>query len=366
MRTVQSTISNLLPPPPSICPPLPPPLYIPQPENEPTGGGICLAVESMRHHTTDEGWQVMAGLASTGYELCGAYLPINSTDVDWILDVTRPSVCVVQDKREWDVPKGDFRDPAARFQHIESLKERHDIFKITILKDAHQRPGYHRQSADEMGVHAWIVYYHPVIVKHLAPYVRSEHLIRTYHTVDAGLVPAYTAHGREGCLLSGALSGVYPLRNRLAKMFKGPEPPSNWTFLHHPGYHRKGCATPAFLRTLSRFKVAICTSSIYGYALRKIIESTACGCRVVTDLPADDVLPEIDGNLTRIDPSTPSAEVVRLVESLAMDYDPVAQKRWADAALLWYDYRVMGKRLADKIELLRMTYNRLGPLPKLA
>ena len=78
----------------------------------------------------------------------------------------------------------------------------------------------------------------------------------------------------------------------------------------HPGYHANGSFTPALhSRNSTKFKVAICTSSTMGFALRKIIEATACGCRVITDLPAGEVMPEIDGNLTRVssDISLPAA-----------------------------------------------------------
>ena len=43
-------------------------------------------------------------------------------------------------------------------------------------------------------------------------------------------------------------------------------------YLSHPGYGRSKCFTPEFLKILSIYKVAICTVSIYGYAVRKIVE----------------------------------------------------------------------------------------------
>lgn len=324
---------------------------------------VGLAVESMRSHMTDEGWQIFAGLEHAGYVLAGDKLVITLNngravrglkDVEEILKHLNPGTLVVQDKREWDLGYRDFRDPSATFTNVGSLRRRNDLFKLTILKDAQQRPAYHAESAAEMGVHAWVVYYHPALVTYLAPYTRCAHLIRTYHTVDAALVPAYQAAGRHGCLLSGASSGAYPLRQRLIRAL------GNMPDVHykpHPGYHRKGCETPQFLQILSHYKVALCTASRYGYALRKIIEATACGCVVVTDLPADEVLPEIDGNLVRVHNGATAAQVYEVVRRAIDGYDPSSQERYAQAAKAWYDYRIMSTRLADNIEHLRMNYS---------
>jgi hypothetical protein len=332
---------------------------------------IALAVDSMKYHTTDEGYQITAGLAHNGYQLCGHnILTSNYTDADIfirrrpnlvdleeILAFTDPSVVVVQDKREWHLsgPR-DFRDPNAEFRRVYLLKNRPDIFKLTILKDAHHRPEYHRDSADEIGCHAWIIYYHPRIVSHLASYIRPNHLIRTYHTIDKDLVPNYhsTLSSREGCLISGAVSSVYPLRKSLIdNLSLLPK----CDYLRHPGYHRKGCATPAYLKILSDYKVAICTSSIYGYALRKIIEATACGCIVLTDLPSDDILPYIDENLVRITPDFSPIRIGRILNEILRSYNPERQEKFSNLAKQYYDYRVIGKKLANDIEMMRRSYN---------
>lgn len=334
--------------------------------------GLGLAVESMKRHTpSDEGWQIFAGLQHAGYHLAGHRLPIDETDVQRILSpgfradcsscgtpVSRTpddlGVVVMQDKREWDFPPTDFRDPEARFHNVASLAERPDLFKITILKDSHQRPAYHRDSAAEIGCHAWIVYYAPRIVSHNATYVRPEHLIRTYHSLNADLVPPYGTTDRNGSLLSGAVSTVYPLRMRLvkrARLIRG------LTYLPHPGYSVRGTYTPDFLQLLSTYKISICTSSIYGYALRKIAESTACGCIVLTDLPADEVMPEIDGNLVRIESTATVQEVAELLPRLEASYDPERQRYFSELALSRYDYRAVGSRLAADIEAMRAAWN---------
>lgn len=328
---------------------------VPAPPYEYRYGGIKvgLAVESMKRHMTDEGWQLFAGLWDNGYQLCGHELPHPYTDVAQILQFLDPTVLVLQDKREWDVAQRDFREARAKFTNVGLLKARNDIFKLTVLKDAQQRPGYHRDSAEEIGAHAWITYYATPIVRHVAPYVRQQHCIRTYHTLDAACVPVYTPVGRAGCLLSGAVSGAYPLRSNLFRnVSKLPET----TMLQHPGYHRNGSATPGFLNLLSKYKVAICTASMYGYALRKIIEATACGCAVITNLPLDEILPEIDNNLIRVPSTITVAHMAEVIKKALHDYDPRKQRYYADAAISRYDYRNETKRVADEIDALRSDY----------
>lgn len=317
------------------------------PGYSPTAPGTryALGVGDMRDHMTDEGFQLFKGLESSErYETTWGEIDVAD------LVTKNPGVVVLQDKREWEGRTAERRHKVL-FSNVGELKKRPDIFKLTVLKDAQHDPEYNRNAADEIGCHAWIVYYHPRIVKALAPYVRQEHLVRTYHTLDKNLVLPYGGERPYGCLLSGAVSGAYPLRTRLAK---GHKDLYKTVYLAHPGYHQRGCETPRYLGTLSRFKVAICTSSIYGYALRKIIEATACGCVVITDLPTDDVLPKIDGNLVRVSPDI-SVELMSDVIKREIDrYDPELQEMFGNRAKQYYDYRETGKRLADNIERMRL------------
>lgn len=346
-----------------ICrdlPPVPGVQELPAPAYAPTSTSkairrVMLAVEEMRRHTTDEGWQLAAGLDAGGYVLIGRHLPpFDDTHVPTILEYARPEIVVLQDKREWDIGYRSWGDVTAEFRDVDALRDRHDIFKLTVLKDSHSRPDYHRQSADEIGCHAWITYYHPDIVKHTAPFVRREHLVRTYHSIDRDAVPVYSSKGRAGCLLSGAVSGAYPLRQRLfARAHLLPET----TVKQHPGYNCRGTHTPEFLKTLARHKIAICTASRYGFALRKIIEATACGCRVLTDLPCDDILPGIDGNLTRIHPDMHVSIIADVLRQMLADYDPALQVQYAEVAKQMYDYRITGRKLAAEIEELRCAYS---------
>lgn len=346
LRTVGDIVESL--PKPNSTNHLPEPRYTPR-----DGPKLGLAVEDMRNHMTDEGWQIFAGLELNDYELYGYNLGHNNlTDVDEIIDIEEPSVLILQDKREWDVKQDDFREPRARFYNVESLESRDDIFTVTILKDAHNSIHYHRLSAKEIGCHAWIVYYHPRIVKALAPFVREKHLVRTYHSLDPKLVPEFDT-SRFGCLLSGAVSRAYPLRKLL---IEGHSRLPDISYKKHPGYHRKGCQTAKYMRMLNHYKVAICTSSIYGYTLRKIVEATACGCMVITDLPNDEILPEIDSNLIRISPNSTVEEVSHLLSKCYAEYNVDRQMELAKKAIKFYNYKEVTRRLAEDIENLRFNY----------
>lgn len=331
---------------------------------------LGLAVESMKDHATNEGWELFKGLEEGGgYLLAGeglttlfrgtnfspSFVGQNLTDLTWLVRCD-PSTIVIQDKREWKGLTAERRrDPSIEFKNVDILRDRPDIFRVTIVKDAQNDQALHRQAAEEIGCHAWIHYYHPTIVKYLAPYVRPQHLVRTYHTVNKDDIPHFVeAKDRSNCIVSGAISGAYPLRTR---MFQNQGVFQGTTFLNHPGYHQRGSNTPEYLRILSRFKVSVCTASIYGYSLRKLVESSACGCRVLTDLPSDEILPDIDSNLIRVHSDTPLEEIASIIKELVATYDQEKQEHVAELAKKRYDYRAEGKRLADSIELLRYNYD---------
>lgn len=366
MRTVADILNAIQPP---TRAPLPAPAYTP-PDDADARPRVGLAVASMKEHVTREGWDLFAGLEEGEYTLAGwglstygghenSHTMDSLTDARRILEWTQPSTVVIQDKREWTgKTAGRGFDKRESFTNLKALRDRPDVFKAYVLKDAHSDGPLHVEAAQEAGVHAWIVYYHPCIVARLAPFVRPEHLIHTYHTTDRDLVPAYTAASRAGTVISGALSGAYPLRQRLAKELAGR---SGFTVLKHPGYGRNGCRTPEYLKTLSRFKVAVCTSSKWGYLLKKIVEGVACGCVVVTDLPADEVIPEIDAAVVRISPDMPTTGVEGLCRHLADEYDPDRQAHYARKAVERFNWRVEGRRLAGAIEGLRTTYAAENP-----
>jgi hypothetical protein len=316
---------------------------------------IAFMVASMKKHMTDEGYQLALALRSGLFHLSGFGFEGNG-DVEATVRRYNPSTVVTQDKREWiGRTAGPGFDHRERLQNVSHLRERDNIFKGTVLKDAHSDQSLHVEAATEIGCHFWIIYYHPDIVTAQSPFVRREHLIRTYHSIDPASVNPFQVRNGIG-LLSGAISGAYPLRSRLALEIKNGAM-KNLEHLKHPGYGRSYCNTPAYLSMLSCYRVAVCTSSRYGYAVRKIIEATAAGCIVVTDLPSDDVLPEIDGNLVRIDSDTSPRQVDELAGDLAAGWNAEKQRMWAERAIRYYDYRALGQKLADDIETLRSKYN---------
>jgi hypothetical protein len=299
----------------------------------------------MKDHMTDEGYQITHGLSKHNFLHCGYGLEEPSTDVRYLIRKYNPPIVVIQDKREW-FPSNDFRDRNAEFVHYQDLALYDDIFKVTILKDAHQRPEWHKHFAEEIGCHAWIIYYHEKLVKHLQPYLLSDRLIRTYHTVKYQDLPTEWLECRKGTVMSGAVSNVYPLRQRI---MRGSLP---ITVLRHPGYHRKGCATPDYIKTLSQYKVAICTSSQYGYALRKIIEATVAGCKVITDLPTDDVLDFVDENLIRVSPDIDMRALRDIIRGAEQSWDHQTQLEIATRTIMHYDMYAQTGTLAANIKIL--------------
>lgn len=314
---------------------------------------LGLATENGRRHMTDESWQIFAGLYENGYTLCGYNMKAalgakanEETSIPKILEQYNPNIVVIQDKREWDHHS---KEPRAYFGGSWALKS-HDCFKATILKDAHNNPYYHNEASRRMGINAHVIYYDEETVRKQAPWLKGP-VIRTYHTIDKDLIPPYS--DRYGvALLSGALSKAYPLRQKLANNLDSL--PEGTCYLAHPGYKNYKCFTPSYLKELSRFRVAICTCSVYKYALRKIIEATACGCIVLTNLPRYYSLPAIDENLVRISDSAPLSEIKWIIKHCYSSYNCDKQRRLSEIAKQYYDYRVEGHRLVTNIDNMAM------------
>lgn len=318
---------------------------------------LVFGVESMRRHITDEGWQLQDGLEHVGYLGVGDQMSLDLTDVRESLSLfgSNVSVAVMQDKREWDRERDSCFEPQSHFENSAALAEHPEIFKLTVLKDHHADPQYHQKAAREIGCHAWLHYYHPTIASGLARWLRPQHMIRTYHTINRDELPPWrTAEERCGAILSGAmLKRYYPLRVRIRRnIFRIP----HGFVTGHPGYNANGCRTPTYLAMLSRYRIAFCTASVFGYSLRKLTEATAVGCVVITDLPQDDVIPAIDQNLVRIHPDISIDELAELVGSLHAHYDEERQRELARLAIERYDYRLEGLRLSREIERMRKNY----------
>jgi hypothetical protein len=352
-----------------ISPSAPPSYYCPylaDNEDGPVAVDAVLAVEDMARHVTDEGWQLALGLKAAGWQVVGHRCDVDQADVAQWLRTLRsvtgknPRTVLLQDKREWDAGAGKgtiasrTMDPDYRFRNVRALAECPDTFRLTVVKDAHQNPPYHKASADEIQAHGWVVYYHPTIVCHLAPYLRPQHIVRTPHSIDPVYIPPFlSGERRRPAVISGAVSGAYPLRRRIIKeasAFVG------LTVLPHPGYRNDGCRTPQYLNDLGRFRVAICTCSMYGYALRKIVEASAVGCVVVTDLPEDDQLPHLEDNLVRVHPDWPTKKIASLVRDAVASWDGERQRQVAERVRERYNYSKVGLELATEVETLRGAY----------
>lgn len=307
---------------------------------------IALAVEDMKRHMTNEGWQIFEALECNGYELYGHNLPNSETDVNRIISsVSNIDTLVIQDRREWLPKPGDFRANEYEFKNYRTLKEHPEIFKVSICKDAHHK--FHQEFQEEMGIDAWIHYYDREEVLKVAPYIRGKHLIRTYHTIDATKIPPLNRNKLDRALLSGAVSRYhYPLRWKMYNWHAGDHL-KKVTLLKHPGYHNKGSHTEIFYQILNDFKVMICTASRYQYALRKIFEGTACGCVVITDLK--EKLPEIDRNLVRIPSDIEFGELNQIIQHTLDEYDYDRQEHLAKLCMAHYDFGYQGKLLAEKI-----------------
>jgi hypothetical protein len=304
---------------------------------------------------SSENWELQIGMEAAGYELWGAGFPDRDhRSVIKIVDETDPSVVMVQDKREWDPSKPGCFDKQAAWRKVEHLPYRPDVFRATVIVDAHQDPVYHRAAHIEIGAHAWLHYYHGDIVSLFCPWLRPEHMIRIYHSVNRDNVPEFTADRPGKALLAGAIDdmGTYPLRRMIAETTaRGGLPGVD--YLHHPGYGANGSATPGFLERLSGYKVLIVTCSIFGYAIRKLFEGVACGCTVITDLSGYDELPEIDHALVRVPSDITMRDLRGVVDRAVADWDAECARENAEACLGYYDWRPAGVRAAEQIDKLR-------------
>lgn len=301
---------------------------------------VLLANVDYQRHMTNEGDQFQEGLRAAGWTLAGAGYD-GLLDVPTILQRYQPDRVVVHDKRDWD-PRSDiaFRKDIG-FQRL-SVLQASDAFKAVVVKDAASSIEYQRRFYDEVGADAAIVYYHPQSVTRHGPWLTGKPLIRTYHSVDAADVAGILVGGpRRPALVSGATARCYPLRQRVVR----EAATLGVDVLKHPGYGNKGARTREYLATLARYKVHVATASAYGFALRKIIESVAMGCTVVTDLPAYDVLPAIDGALVRVASDISTAALRDVIAAEVADWSFDDRMGWAMRAREFYDVRTIGARL---------------------
>lgn len=311
---------------------------------------LVLANKSYETHMTDEGLQLQEGLRSAGWKLSGAGYD-GYRHVRTILNLYRPEHVFVQDKRDWDPDSGC---PGAtkdlKFKEIGALASSRWAPRVSlVVKDAGPEGSeYHQAFCEEVKPDAVVIYYHPLSVLKHCYWLQPYRLVRIHHSIDPEAVPPF-APGTSRAPLCGSgamLEEVYPLRNRVAP--RAGEFGMSW--LRHPGYQNdRGPATPHYLRFLNHHKVSFATASSYGFALRKIIESVACGCTVVTDLPTYDILPEIDRSLIRVKPTISDTDLKLVFEEAVETWEEEGRRKWAERAIAYYDYRTSGARLSEAL-----------------
>lgn len=305
---------------------------------------VFFGLSSFDRHMTDESFQMQKGFEHAGWRLVGPGFDDSRRDVAAVLRDEKPRRVIIQDHREWHRGYPGAFDKDSHFENYEALAD-YDGTVCTILKDAHQDVNYewfHQRIGLDIAIH----YYHQRAILPHCPWLgggSGQHpdTLRTYHTVDADAVPREWPAKRKSWLVSGAMiRRVYPLR-RTAKALVGPFEGHE---IVHPGYGLIGHRTPGFLKQITDFKVHVCTASVYKYLLRKIIESTACGCVVVTNLPEWDRVPEIDDNLVRVEEESPAGLKQAITKALDM-WDEPRQREFAEKAIQRFDYRAECKRL---------------------
>jgi hypothetical protein len=311
---------------------------------------IVLANADYRSHMTDEGWQLQQGLAHAGWRLVGRGFDPDEVDVQKILDqIEPPEACFIQDARDWDKTHPGCFDPAVSFEHIELLHDQ-PFPKIVVVKDAGSVVEYQQEFAERVGASMAVHYYHDRSILPLSPWLDALTRLRTYHSVDASQCIRHYAFGArpKKAMISGAMHpNVYPIRWQFYEAACSGR--SVVDLLPHPGYGNQGRQVDFYLKTLSQYRVHVATASKYGFALRKIIESVAMGCTPVTNLPAFDVLPEIDGALTRIPHRAQYNDICGLIAAAERAWNPEERLHWATRAWAFYDWRAMGTRLAARI-----------------
>ena len=77
---------------------------------------------------------------------------------------------------------------------------------------------------------------------------------------------------------------------------------------------------------------------------------------MVTDLPSDEIVPKIDGNLVRVSHHSSNNELRKIISQAVQNYDVEKQRFWSQEAVSRFDYRHETQRLLSQIELLRTAY----------
>jgi len=313
---------------------------------------VLLAITTADRHMDNGRALFRRGLETAGWmaACCGARAPsLNCTDLAEVIARAQPRVVVAYSRYEWDSREWNGGRPLLTepvlpeycFHGFEALLERDDITRVAILHDARSVMAEQRRWLADYRPHIVLGWYHARAVLPFWPEVDPAVYERTYHVLDPAVVPHVTGEPRRTCLVSGAENHhVYPLRTMALRAARAGRLGADVDAIPHPGYAHNGSCSAAYLQTMARYKVAVCTASAYQFALRKLFEATAAGCKVITDLAEWDDLPEIDGNLVRVAPDISEHDLGEVIHHAAAHWNADEQRHYAELTCARYDYRV--------------------------
>lgn len=302
---------------------------------------VVLANEDYLCHMSDEGRQLQDGLAHAGWRLVYAS---EESDVRRIVDRFRPTHVFVQDVRDWDPesPICKSRDDIG-FRNVEVLQDP-AIRVSTVMKDAWGWQDLQREWYERAGVETVVHYYARDVVVGCSPWLDGYDLRRIYHSVDVDLCRSLWRSGadRKRGTTTGAQGKFYPLRQKIRKRRAA----LGLDLMPHPGHHNHGAHTPAYLDYLAGYKVHVFTGGHLQVAFRKHMESVALGLTPITTLHPEDVLPEIDGAMVRIEQDEGSLDGLHpLITECERSWNERERREYAERCWAYYDYRAAGLRL---------------------
>jgi len=309
--------------------------------------GIVGTIKKYDYYTCDEISLLQEGLDKAGYAQAGRGAIFDDVDLVKLTDELRPEVLLMQERMYWKTHRHYDCPADAWFTGVLEVGRKPDLFRAVVYRDVchclYDNHLYHV----EFNPHAYVVYYHPWIVRKLCPWILTEQMVRTHHSINPDDVPEFDPDRQGGTIITGAKGlPAYHLRTPLIDNVRFGRWGNDVTYVQHPGYDFEGSNAARYMKMLSGYRVAICTTSMFGFAVKKIIEATAAGCIVITDLPAFDSLGPIDDNLVRIPVNADHNYVRRLCVDTANHWDAKRQHGFACHAIQHFNHIDVAQRLA--------------------